>query len=1026
MQDSPERGNNGVLRDQKGSLPDLVLGHQVYSRHLGFPAVSPVGSGIAGRLAWFGAEDRLPLARSVLQRWSASGGACQSLPSLQWLNSFTSGRKTTAACAMPRRVAKISPLSEATVDTAVAGETSSSLPSDPTSSAVRAVSRSSSGNSTPARVTMNSRIERQETPIVHSVSERTANGNETASEKPSASTIQASVDAARSVAKRAEVAGTGVADSRTDTAAPAGLVGGASTSTAAAMQSSTGSAGTPVFRSTSEKSRSAGKGKVRSTIVEAVQRRGFGGSTYGAGEPHGKTGTSSTSMPLGRSTHFPIETASGNAGSSKLTKEATRKEAKEKELTHVDPAAQSGEPAMRMTADPRLGAEGPASILRVTEPALAGATFVGPPIFRRSVGGQARTALPADGFRSPDTLPNSGMPAAHAPRAFHTVNRKESTEFHGEDRQSASQTAMQVQTPSVELARELPKRGTDGTDIKSTFVGGQSVSPKLKPPSIVDSNSALRLRVGEPFEAVFTEPAAAAHSKPIYKASSSNKVSSAINKSAGIDAVATHFSKVSRVPSVGGGIERSTESTVIGGEVGGAAQITHTVARLPRSQGEAGNNSSVRIPSMIHAQLSLDPENSQSAAVGNKTSCPELQVQSSPRSASTQPTIARATDALPVATSPEGSLTSASSRASSLQNPGSALTPVFLDSGSPPGQKLHDSKTTDQVEARTNSGQGKAEVQTSASDPTVALFPLEGGSSQAVAHAVHPDQPTSDSPSLTHLAPGISLSASSANSAITQGPSSTSAAIIETTTNTMADVSPQIEKSERSAGNSSAVFTNAVWRSVESESQKVEQGNTPRELQTAGDDTIRRDPVKVAQSSSTHPRAAITLGHRPLAARRTETSMLRQSAVPAGLPRLSGSSTVSGSHPLASLSASENVHRSSATMLKSVTSSVRSSTLTHRVVPTINRLQSVPESYPAGISSGMNVAGSYPLVARAAGSATGVPASNTSTTPSLPAVTNQSSNTFQGLKKAEMTQLANRVYDLLVQRLASERQRRGQ
>jgi hypothetical protein len=974
MQDSPEQGNNGVLGNQKRSLPDLVLGNQVYSRHLGFPSVSPVGAGIAGRLAWFGAEERLPLARSVLQRWSASGGGRQSLPSLQWLSSFTSGRKTIAASPMPRRVTKISSLSEASVDTAVAGEIPSSLPSDPTSSAVRALS------------------------------DRTTNQNETTSAKPSASTRQASMNEVRTVAKRAEVTGASVADSGTDTASPASFVRVPTTSTDA-MQSSNESAGTPVFRSTYEKSGSAAK--VRSTISESVQRRGSGVSTHGVGEPHGKTGTSTPSMPLSRGVHFPIETASGKASSGKLTKEAARKEAKEKELTHVDPAGQSGEPMVKMDADPRPGTEGRASILRVAEPAPAGTTFVGPPIFRRSVGRQARTALPANGSRLPEKMPDSGMLAAPDTRVFHTVNRKEeSKELHREDRQSASRAAMGAHTPSVELSQKLPKLGAEGTVIEGTSGGGKS-GPELKPPSIGDSNSALRLRAGEPYEAVFPEPAAAARPMPVYKASSSNAVrTSAINKLAGsdaaghfhsnapegrIDAGATHFSTVSEVP-----------PAVTGGEVGAFVQPTHTVTRSPRNQREAGKDSSVQIPSIIHAQLSSRPENSQSAAVGNKASSAAIQVQSPPRSASMQPTIARATDALLVATSSEGRLTSASPRASKSQNPESAVTPVFLDSGSSPGQRLHDSTTTDQVKPRTNSGHSEVEVQSVGSNPTVALFPLEARSSQAVARAVHPDQPASDSPGLTHLASA-------------------------TSTTPLAEMSPtQTEKPERPAENSNTAFASPVSRHVEGESLKVEGGNTAKEFGAAGDGTIHRNTAKVAQLSWTQPRAAITLGHGPLAARRTETSMLRQSALPMGLPRLSTFSAVSGSHRLDSLSVSENVHRSSATLLNPVTSSARSSTLTHRVVPAIDRLQRVPENYPAGISSGMNATGSYPLVARAAGSAAGVPVTNTPVTPSLPAVTNQSSGTFQGLKRSEITQLANRVYDLLVQRLASERQRRGQ
>jgi hypothetical protein len=95
----------------------------------------------------------------------------------------------------------------------------------------------------------------------------------------------------------------------------------------------------------------------------------------------------------------------------------------------------------------------------------------------------------------------------------------------------------------------------------------------------------------------------------------------------------------------------------------------------------------------------------------------------------------------------------------------------------------------------------------------------------------------------------------------------------------------------------------------------------------------------------------------------------------------------------------------------------RSLSLTHRASGLVDRLQRSPDFGSAG-SSSLALAGANGPAATSAGPA-GVQLPDSSTAGS------QIHKTSQGLKNVDIAQLANRVYDLLVRRLESERQRRG-
>ncbi|MFZ0771185.1 MAG: hypothetical protein WCA49_08020 [Candidatus Sulfotelmatobacter sp.] len=229
----------------------------------------------------------------------------------------------------------------------------------------------------------------------------------------------------------------------------------------------------------------------------------------------------------------------------------------------------------------------------------------------------------------------------------------------------------------------------------------------------------------------------------------------------------------------------------------------------------------------------------------------------------------------------------------------------------------------------------------------------------------------------------------------------------------------QAENPAIPAANSGATFAATVLRSGENGSPRTDGGTVALKLDPASDDTVLAARTRVEQSPA-RLRSTITLTHGPSAARQTEPSLLRPS-LPIALPRFNRVSPTPALHRLASVSPSASVHGSSASMLDAANNSSPGSTFTHRAAAT-EQLQRAPESnLPASFPQA--VRSSYPLVARATTGAMGAPVPTLPTV--TPTATRPSSGTPQGFKNADITQLANRVYELLVRRLASERQRRG-
>lgn len=1061
MQDSPEQRKNSVPQEPKSSSVSLELGHQVYARHLGFPAASSMGASVANRLAWFSA-DRLPLARSVLQRWSVGEGAWNGLPNLQWLSDFALARRNTAeASVRPPRVAHVSaPSIAAEAMPVTAGETYLAPAAEVTSVASSANGFGSAA-SPPVRGAPPSRIERAATPILRSADARTAKTTRSAEQlSRSVSDISSMKPVSAAANPVSKASGSGVAVSGTD-AVPLDRSVNAALTSSTPIQPSFKSAETPVLHSSHNKS--AKTRKVQSTILESVHQDLF--------RP-----LNPTSVPLGHDIRGPIKVAAPGTEFSR--------EVNEKESVHVEPAVGRGGPDIKMGADRRTRAEGEASILRTVEPTHAGSTYVGRPIFRRTLGGGPRTSLPANVFRSPEGLQDSGIPArsdhpqSTLPRVLHTVGSSKntfSTPHEGEP-SSTSRSAMPDHPPTVKPAGEIsePKNNNKvEASANNTAAGSESVSHALPVRTDVErSIGSPSASEGDTFvlrsSSVTTTPTSqitrveadkdsgvqvpsrihaqlssntetAQTTAGVYKLSKvhqpSDSESSAMESTSagGAGAISAasapegkpvlsslpssslHPELMNHVLPARGGIERSTDSSASSAQHDTFAQRASFAAPAQASQRtrtEATKNPGGEGSSrMIHAQLSLSQENFQPAAGAHKSS--NVQDPSHSGSPAMEFTSVIAADPIPSNSAAQDKLVLSSLPSSSLSSVGRVLTPISPNSGGRVGQRLHDA-TIHQGEAQTTSTRSKIKIRPVESNRSVPLVPLAAWTNQSA--IARRDETAGENPSVTHFIPGFSLASSSMDQA-PQGSANSNAADAMT-----AAAARPIEHLASLVASRSMTPSAGVLRSAENEPLRLDRQNTALKLDLASGHPILTATTRAEKApASLLPTIVPRLGYS--AARQTETSLLRQS-LPIALPRLSRVIATPALHRLASAAPSSSVHESSA-YVRDAENTPQSLTLTHRAVA-IDQLQRTPEpnltgSFPRGVKN------SYPLIDRVAGTAGAATGVSVPTLPAAtPAATIPSGGTPPRLKNAEITQLANRVYELLVRRLASERQRRGQ
>ncbi len=1024
MQDSPEHGKQSIPEGLNG----LDLGHRVYARHLDFPSVSPLGPGIASRLAWFGA-DRLPLAQHILQRWSV--GEWHGLPNLQWLSGFASSRRnTTTASSLQPAVARTR--SEARVDLSSVGEAPQPSASELASSATDVPSRSGLGNaaSPPARMTSPSRIERTVTQVLRSADERTMSENATGSASLSRSTNQAlpTNGITDRVSRSSEGSESGPPSSATKARSHNSLAGTASTLPSAATsrittRPSVESARTPVLRSGQKKS--GNESRVRSTILESIHHDLSRTSVSRMSEAHGQGPTASTSkaQPEVRSMisesvhrdlskasissksethgqgvtplsleatrhdiHSRIERTSGEPpANSELPKEAKENEEKEKGSIHVaSPAPKHGELTAKPDNDPAVTAENHGSILRAAETGHPGITYVGPPIYRRSVGGSARAATPASLSRSAERLRSSSEASRHVegslplpPDAIHSVGRSGSavTGHHGGGQQLAARPAMgeQVATKSAGELTEPQNSNNNNKDVeRSSTIGSWAAASELQ----------------------HTVKEADRFHQPESKLGSD----------------AANPQQISEVHPARTAVGRTTTSSARSGESSTFVQRIPSTIRLPEIQTNRSEETAEpvsQMPSRIHAKLSPSPD---SPAAASSRQSSEVRTQNLPAvgTVAGESTVARTPDQSVAASSSEARSALLATHRPSLTNGANTSAPISRGIEPRLVQRFPGSTTTRHIEQPPNSA--TTEMGSGTLSRVSAVSPSANVDRRT-------ELPSTDSQNITYLFP----QSARVEAPPTQMMRSADGGV--TIDQSIAIPTVQAETMTSPAEGSSSSIATRVHRSIENNLLRIDTGSDLLKADGGASQTVPEAGTKAEQPVSTVLRSATSVVPRVSLSQRSNLPILRQSALPVASTRLSAASTTLGIHRFAGMFTPEPVHRSSSYALDAAKGAFRSSNFTHRTVQAIDQLQrSTAPNLAASFLHNIN--SSSALIARNTGGAVGAVAPATPA-PSLPSVTSQSSRPPQGLKNAELKQLANRVYELLVRRIASERQRKG-
>ena len=101
MPDQPEAHNQGM--DQEAAEgAGLRLGHSIYARHVGFHGIDSIGSFAAGRIARYSIGGAT-LSRNMQGPWKIGPGAWSSWPSMEWLQTYRGNRAPAL-----RRVGQVS------------------------------------------------------------------------------------------------------------------------------------------------------------------------------------------------------------------------------------------------------------------------------------------------------------------------------------------------------------------------------------------------------------------------------------------------------------------------------------------------------------------------------------------------------------------------------------------------------------------------------------------------------------------------------------------------------------------------------------------------------------------------------------------------------------------------------------------------------------------------------------------------------------------------------------------------------
>jgi len=341
---------------------------------------------------------------------------------------------------------------------------------------------------------------------------------------------------------------------------------------------------------------------------------------------------------------------------------------------------------------------------------------------------------------------------------------------------------------------------------------------------------------------------------------------------------------------------------------------------------------------------------------------------------------------------------------STRQSGESASSTISRDSASRPVQWLRDARTVNQAEPSTNSRSGRIELQRVAPDQAVSVLPLEpmAGVRQIV---IHRSPQVASTDLSTTLAPRSGDDASAMDS-------------------TGIVLSRQAESQTIPAEGGSGSFVTPILRSLQSEPRNG-AGDVALEMKSAVERAALGSGVVVGQSNAA--KAQLTAPESQASAT-TAASVARQFLLPGGPSPARSTDAIPDLSRIVRLSPSGSLSRSSGRL--DVPAGLFRSAFTHRSLRAIDTLQSSSDFAMAVPSFPLKAGVARHLLMRSPGASVGAPVPSLPTATSATAASTSATSTTggnpRGWKNAEIKQLANRVYDLLVRRLAAERQRRGQ
>lgn len=1012
---------------------DLSLGHRLYARHIGFAVGSTVGSGLANRLAGFGADHSLPLAQRVLQRWSSGRGSRQGLPSLEWLRDFQSRARTKTGSVMAKRIAG-EPVRGRIIERQAAADAAIHGGSGTINNAASGDVESSGDLLVPNE-------------LHHPVSQD--------------SEITVPRVATRDAARGATAVPGREHIGHMHRTVPATL--NSLTSTGKAQR-----ADSRILHSSETGPRVSRK--VESKIVESKQRAVFSDSPIARDKSLGQL---AAPVSTSANSEHKIERAAGELvfrvpdEAAEASMEMAREQAGGNDVSPVAAASRNNRKVSKAHSESNSQTATRASNSLTVSSGHTESTIIGPPIFRRSFAERAKKPLSGKVSRSVEAASDSVAPAEASNVLAPAAEERQSLSIaSNETTRGATRVVEPQNSLPAALAGKTESTGKDETISTTSFSDSKSTHGES---GAGDDRPTRTQRVGSDQSdgnasrstESFVPESRAIHRISPNKPQPTSAISpvaqkthpSALSEQGPFsEQQRQHHSSVPATPAVitagfiSAGGDPGTPGGVPGSEsVSGhnsqghasppSVQSTVQAATSPENRVSGQEHFGELAPPLVHAKLTSGsaPEGAVARAGGlSPAALPQAQPLSIEVAGSRTPS---SSDSKAQERASENKGFASISRATSFHGPSghgpsghgsaNAEAPVLLQSGRLSRKSSPSTEKKPPIETKSIAGIHRSEthVQPAASSPAPVIHNLD--TRKDVARVGQKIDVHEETMAVVHR---ISAPNSNANS-FTGSAIGQPATIRQTAS---------LPEASRSGGYASAP-TSPIEQSLAFEPDRA--GRTVWSQQSGHDGTTTTETPIVSrkvQSSDPAPNHLTHLENAHHASRSNSELTNAQTSVglvaaeaPAlpqpVLPPTLRSSYLPGSpcvHRSMSEAGTESVHRTPMrTPVRISDADVatwRSSSLTHRIGPPVDRLNRAAErasSWPAASADGVH---SHPVLARVA-AVTPIPP-----LPTLPTMSNQFSGGARNSKKAEVADLANRVYDLLVRRLDSERQRRGQ